>query len=151
MENSLLMSRYYFVVIIVFLLSGCQQLEPLKVRAEGRGFYWFFTLAGADGQFDTADDIKSDKEIHLPKNRKVLIEVTSSDYLYMFRSTKLDVREVAVPKMVFTIDFVPQQLGEFELEVDPLCGFNFAHDNDIMGYMTITSNESFEAWVASKS
>lgn len=140
------------LISTTLLVSGCNTTEEsINVRAVGKGFYWYFTLPGNDGLFDTEDDIVSDKEIYLPENRPINIEVTSSDYLYMFRATQLGLKEVAVPNMIFNIDFITNKVGRYELEVDPLCGFNFAHDNDIMGHVKITSDKLFNQWLASKS
>lgn len=140
-----------FPFLLLLAFYGCNSSAPvIEVRAEGRGFYWYFTLAGADALFDTQDDISIDKNIYLPENRKINIQVSSNDYLYMFRSTRLNIKEVAVPNMIFTINFVADQPGQYELEVDPLCGFNFAHDNSVMGHIIITSNDNFEEWLKSK-
>lgn len=140
-----------FLLALIILLGGCNSSESvIQVRAEGKGFYWYFTLAGEDQIFDTADDIKSEKILHLPENSNVHIQVTSQDYLYMFRSPKLAINEVAVPSMFFDVIFIAGQTGKFELEVDPLCGFNFAHDNDVMGHLNITSIENYQTWLASK-
>lgn len=140
-----------FSLLLLITLYGCETSKPaIDVRAEGKGFYWYFTLAGADALFDTQDDIKIEKTIHLPENRKINIQVTSNDYLYMFRSSQLNIKEVAVPNMIFTINFVADQPGKYELEVDPLCGFNFAHNNSVMGHLIITSNDNFEHWLQNK-
>ena len=118
------------------------------VRAEGRGFYWYFTYPGSDNEFGTKDDIKSAKVLRLPSRIKTVIEVTSNDYIYMFRSNELGIKEVAVPGLTFSIEFTPEQTGEFELVVDPMCGFNFMHDNEYMGFIHLTTAQQFKHWIS---
>ena len=112
--------------------------EPLVVRVTGRNFQWYFTYPGADGEFDTADDVDSPHNVSLPKGYNVQLHVTSEDYLYAFRAPELALREVAVPGMNFLIDFKTDRTGRFELEVDPMCGFDFLHANRTMGHVIVS-------------
>jgi heme/copper-type cytochrome/quinol oxidase subunit 2 len=152
MYNNAIQVKYTALLIYLLVtLYGCNSSsQTLELRAEGEGFYWYFTLAGADEKFDTEDDIKIDQTIYLPVNKEINIQVTSRDYLYMFRSSRLNLKEVAVPNMIFNINFITDQTGKYELEVDPLCGFNFAHDNAVMGHIIMTSNNDFKDWLRNK-
>ena len=111
--------------------------ELLVVRVIGRDFQWHFVYPGADGEFDTHDDIDSANDLLVPKGYRVRLDVTSEDYLYAFRAPDFDLREVAVPGMSFSIEFRPDRSGRFELEVDPMCGFDFLHANRAMGHVVV--------------
>ncbi len=139
------------ICVIILSMNACSSDNYTKVRAEGKDFYWHFTYPGPDKKFDTADDVKSAQLLHLPNKKKTIIEVTSHDYIYMFRSEALNIKEVAVPGMTFSIEFTPSEVGKFELVVDPMCGFNFMHDNDYMGFIYLTSSQEFTQWISSKS
>lgn len=133
---------------MALIIAGCDgaglfQLgkpELLVVRVIGRDFQWHFIYPGADGEFDTHDDVDSANDLMVPKGYRVRLDVTSEDYLYAFRAPDFDLREVAVPGMNFSIDFRPDRSGRFELEVDPMCGFDFLHANRPMGHVVVADN-----------
>ena len=135
----------FIAFLLTALLAGCgdagflgfNQSEPLIVRVIGRDFQWYFTYPGADGEFGTDDDVDSAHDLRIPKGYKVRLDVTSEDYLYAFRAPELELREVAVPGMSFSINFISDRAGRFELEVDPMCGFDFLHANRTMGYVVV--------------
>ena len=117
--------------------------EALRVRAVGEGFYWHFTYAGPDGVFDTADDRRSEHQLELPVGVPVELLVTSEDYIYSFRAPALGLLEVAVPDLTFSASFAPERVGSYALEIDPLCGVNFLHDNDTMGRIDVVERSRF--------
>lgn len=121
---------------------------PLVIRVVGRDFYWLFTYPGRDGTIGTDDDVTSRQVLHLPLDHPVRLELTSEDYAYAFRVPELKLLESAIPGLLFTIDFVPRETGSYELEVDPMCGFSFAHDNDVMGQLLIEPAAEVQTWLA---
>ena len=132
-------------LVLAITLLGCSDAgliefsksKPLVVRVIGRDFQWHFTYPGADGEFDTQDDVDSAQDLRIPRGYKVRLDVTSEDYLYAFRAPELDLRKVAVPGMTFSIKFKPDRAGRFELIVDPMCGFDFLHANRTMGHLVV--------------
>ncbi len=145
------MIRPVSIFILVFpLLSACQPQQDIKIRAVGEGFYWHFTYAGQDGILDTQDDIHQPKILYLPKGRSSKIQVTSKDYVYMFRSAKLGINELATPGLAFTVEFTATQRGDFSLEIDPLCGANFLHDHEYMGMLSVISTGEFNQWLGNR-
>lgn len=143
------------LLCLLAALAGCDRQRslpelgtPLVVRVVGRDFYWRFIFPGRDGALGTDDDITKRQDLHVPLNHPVKLELTSDDYVYSFRAPELGLLESAIPELLFTIDFVPEQPGRYELEVDPMCGFAFAHSNDVMGMMVVEPAEDVRAWLA---
>jgi cytochrome c oxidase subunit 2 len=143
------------VGLLALLVCGCRQPDapielptPLVIRATGRDFYWHFAYPGRDGTLGTADDITSDRDVHVPIGRPVKIELASEDYVYTFGAPELGLKEIAVPELSFAIDFTPEKPGRYQLEVDPLCGLRFAHENDTMGQLVIEPAAEVKAWLA---
>jgi heme/copper-type cytochrome/quinol oxidase subunit 2 len=132
-------------------VPGCSEAPaaPLTVTATGRDFYWHFTYHGADGALGTADDLIVERQLRLPQGRPVQLRVTSADYIYSFRSRAYGINEMAVPELTASVALEAQSLGRDDLPVDPLCGFNFLHDNEAMGFIEVLEPQAFEAWRAS--
>lgn len=122
--------------------------SPLVIRVVGRDFYWRFTYPGPDGAIGTDDDVVARQDLHVPLHHPVRLELTSDDYVYSFRAPELGLLESAIPELLFTIYFVPEEPGRYELEVDPMCGLSFAHDNDVMGMMVVEPAKDVRAWLA---
>lgn len=139
---------------LLALLSGCDREEaanfptPLVIRAVGHDFYWRFTYPGPDGQLGTADDIANCPELHVPVNQAIRLELTSEDFIYTFSAPELKLKEIAVPELVFTINYTPTKAGRYELKVDPLCGFRFFHDNEVMAPMIVERAADVQKWLA---
>lgn len=144
------------LVCLLAIFSSCLRDDarpnfptPLAIRVVGHDFYWRFTYPGPDGQLGTADDIANRPDLHVPLNHPVRLEITSEDYIYTFRAPELNLKEVAVPELTFTIYFTPNKPGRYDLKVDPLCGFAFFHDNDVMAQMVIEPASDVQKWLAS--
>lgn len=129
-------------------VPGCSEspAAPLTVTATGTDFYWYFTYHGADGVLGTSDDLSVQRQLRLPQGQPVQLHVTSTDYIYSFRSRTYGINEMAVPEITVSVTLEPQSLGRDDLPVDPLCGFNFLHDNDAMGSIEVLKPQDFEAW-----
>jgi cytochrome c oxidase subunit 2 len=141
-------------VCLLAILPACDRTaadfaipNPLVIRATGRDFHWHFIYPGRDGALDTPDDVRSDQDLRVPLGHPVKIELTSQDYVYTFRAPELGLKEIAVPDLSFAIEFTPKQPGRYRLEVDPLCGFRFAHENDVMGQLVIEPASDVKAWL----
>jgi heme/copper-type cytochrome/quinol oxidase subunit 2 len=118
---------------------------PLTVRATGHEFFWRFRFPGPDAKFDTDDDVRVEKEVHLPLGRDVVFLITSDDYVYTLAIPKLGLRQIAVPELTYTMDFHSASPGSFDVIADPLCRVKFFHDES-MGRIVVQSASAFEAW-----
>ncbi len=121
---------------------------PLPIRVVGHKFYWRFTYPGPDGKLGTADDLPGRSDLHVPLGHPVHLEITSDDYVYTFRAPQLKMKETAVPDLYFTLDFTLDKPARYDLEVDPMCGFAFLHDNDVMGEMIAEPAAAVQRWLA---
>ncbi len=120
--------------------------EPLHIHISGEEFTWQFRYSGPDGVLHTADDIvKPGQELHLPLGVAAELELTSRDYIYTFALPHLDLRQVAVPDLTFSLAFTPQTTGAFPFVGDQMCGF--AHES-LNGRVVVESPAAFVAWLA---
>jgi cytochrome c oxidase subunit 2 len=123
--------------------------DPLVVHAIGSEFRWTFRLPGDDGHLNTADDILSRDELHVPVGKQVELHLTSTDYIYMFNVPSLHVREAAVPELIFNVSFQPTTSGTHDIITDPMCGVRYFHD-DVMGRVFVDSAIDFANWMQSQ-
>ena len=121
--------------------------SPLEVQAIGHKYHWTFRYPGADGQFDTADDIQCDEQFQVPADHEIRLHILSRDYVYVFSIPELGLRQIGVPDLNYSLDFHTPVGGAFTLKTDPMCGFRLLHDDD-MGEMQVASHANFHRWLA---
>jgi heme/copper-type cytochrome/quinol oxidase subunit 2 len=107
---------------------------------------WNFSYLGPDGTLDTADDIKSTGEMNLPVGAEVVIDLRSNDFIYVFSCPGLGLKEIAVPDLEFSISFTAERPGEFNLLMDPMCGFRLP-PGETMGRIKVASASDFRQWL----
>ena len=137
---------------MLLALHGCgdSATPVLQINVVGREFHWYFTYAGSDDLFGTDDDVHVARDLVLPYGRRVMLHVTSHDYVYTFRAPQLDLLETAAPGLSFELGFTPEPRGRFALEVDPMCGLGVLHDNEEMGFLTIMDAHQFDLWLGNQ-
>ncbi len=124
-------------------------ISPILVEARGIGRKWQFSYSGPDGRLASDDDIVVWDELKVPIDTEVVVRLRSDDYIYVFSSPSLDLREMAVPDLEFTIRFQVSEPGEHELAMDPMCGFRLP-PGSAMGKITVTSAAAFGSWLESQ-
>ena len=118
---------------------------PLHVQITGENYVWQFRYPGPDGTLHTDDDIiKPGKELCLPLDILIELELTSRDYIYTFALPHLDLHQVAVPDLTFALAFTPQTTGVFSFVGDQMCGFE--HES-LNGRVVIESPAAFLDWL----
>lgn len=130
--------------------ENSSETEPpgvIQVQAVGREFQWQFAYAGADGAFDTRDDIRSGRVLHLPAGKPVELQLTSRDYVYIMTLPMYGQREIAVPDMTHRVSFTPEEKVETALPVDPMCGAGIIH-KEAMGWLKVESPAQFHRWLS---
>jgi cytochrome c oxidase subunit 2 len=127
-----------------------QTLPPADavVRVTGQQWAWTFQHPGADGQLDTADDIRTADSLHVEVGKTHHFQLESRDVLHSFFVPVLRLKQDAVPGRVITGWFTPTATGTHDIVCAEICGV--AHG--IMGgQIVIESPEQHAAWVRSRS
>jgi cytochrome c oxidase subunit 2 len=115
------------------------------VRIQGEQWAWRFTHAGPDGALDTADDVASLGELHLPEGRLVVFELRAKDVLHSLWVPELRLKQDAVPGRTIRGWFRPTREGRYEIVCAEICGF--AHTL-MKGSLTVESPRAFGEWLA---
>lgn len=113
---------------------------PLVVDITGVEYEWHMRYPGLDGKLNTADDGYDKRHLHLPAHTEVKLQLHSEDYLYSFALPHVDLKEIAIPDLEFSLSFTTGSEGTFDLLGDQLCGY--AHPK-LMGKLIILSPSEF--------
>lgn len=137
----------------------------VRLRAVGYQFGWAFHYPGPDGKFgrvhpdlylqDPAgldredpngqDDVVSVGNLVLPKDRSVVIEVTSRDVIHNLALHPMRTAQDAIPGAEYPMWFTPTKTGEWEIICGQLCGAGHA---SMKAMMEVRSAEEFDQWIA---
>jgi cytochrome c oxidase subunit 2 len=141
--------------VILCVTAGCNRSgadqsavsieTPIRVEARGRDFVWHFRYPGEDGQLGTEDDLDLGEQLNLPAGVDVIMSLESDDLIYTWTSPSLNLKEIAVPQLTRTLIFRTPGPGAYPVEVDPLCGWRFLHDEQ-MGRVVVQSLTDFNIW-----
>ena len=102
------------------------------------------TYPGVHSVHGTAYDRHTLGSLHAPAGRPLVIELRSRDLLYTFGIPRLDIKEIAVPDLVYTVEFTPASPGTFVLRGDQLCGYR--HES-LIGELVVESPVELERWL----
>ena len=124
--------------------------DVVSVRIQAEQFAWNIQYPGADGKFDTADDVKNINQLHIPVNRPVQVTLTSIEkedkpaVLHSFFLPELRLKQDVVPGMAIDVWFEAQRTGKYEIACAEFCGLGHYR---MRGFLAIHSQEGFDAWL----
>ena len=114
-------------------------------------------LVNAENQFgfdledpNGKDDIRNLlNEIHVTVNQPVVINLTSKDVIHSFKVIALRTTQDAIPGMMIPTQFVPTQVGKYQINCAQLCGMG--HSGMANGFLVVDTAEDYAKWLATKS
>ena len=148
------------------------------VRVVSEQFAWNIHYPGADGAFgrtdiklvsadnplgldrtDAAakDDITTINQLTVPKDRPVLVHLSSKDVIHSFGTYEMRIKQDAVPGLEIPLWFIPtvtteemrQKLGkpdfEYEIACSQLCGLGHYR---MRGFISVKTDAEYEAFLA---
>jgi cytochrome c oxidase subunit II len=119
--------------------------DAVEVHVTGEQFAWNFRYPGPDGKFDTADDILTLNQLHLPVGKPVIVTLTSKDVIHSFFLPEFRVKQDAVPGMKTRIWFQGNRVGNWEIACAELCGLGHFR---MKGFITVDTPEDYQKWLA---
>lgn len=143
------------------------EANPQHVRVVAEQFAWNFHYPGPDGVFgktapefintatnplgiDPADTHGEDDivagELHFPKDRPVIAEITSKDVIHSFFIPVLRIKQDAIPGMRIPVWFEGAKAGNYEVACAQLCGNNHYSMRALM--VIHDTQDQFDAWLA---
>ena len=142
-------------LILVWLAISSQRLwaqiqrQPpvwhMEVEVKAEQFAWNIRYAGPDGRLNTADDITTINQLHIPVGEVVLVHLKSKDVIHSFFLPQLRLKRDAVPGITSHVWLQATSTGHYEIVCAQLCGLGHYR---MRGFLTIESPEAFHAWLA---
>ncbi len=114
------------------------------VRITASQFNWAMTYPGADGRFDTDDDLSIDNELHVPVDEVIRLALRSDDVIHSFFVPVLRLKQDVVPGREIEAWFEVTEPGEYEIACAELCGFGHY---TMRGILVAHTAEDFARWV----
>ncbi len=121
--------------------------EPLEVRVVGRQFFWSFTYPGSDKKFGTADDFTLADQLVVPKDKLVILTVTSGDVIHSFFAPNLRVKYDAIPGRETRVWFVPEKAGAYTVLCTELCGLGHSQ---MLATIDVLLPEEYQGWLETR-
>lgn len=134
--------------------------DAVQVRVFAKQFEWNFRYAGADGEFDTEDDICTINDLYVPENRDVILTMRSLDVIHSLFLPYLRFKQDLMPGMTIDAWFQATKTTEqarsergnekfnFEIACTELCGLGH---HEMRGKNIILSEAAFQDWIEQKS
>ena len=141
--------------------------DVVVVDVAARQFEWLIRYAGSDGEFGGtdpeqidgaanptgidaadprgADDVVVRNVLRLPVDRMAYLRLRSHDVLHSFSVAAFRVKQDIVPGIVLSTQFVPTQVGTFEIGCAELCGL--AHYR-MRGRVIVMPQDEYDAWLS---
>ncbi len=119
--------------------------DAVEIQVTGEQFAWNMRYPGADGKFDTADDIVTLNQLHFPVGKPIVVTLTSKDVIHSFFLPEFRVKQDAVPGMKTRIWFEGNRVGHWEIACAELCGLGHYR---MKGFLTADTPEDYEKWLA---
>lgn len=126
-------------------VRGTPPAAGMHVEVTAEQFAWNIRYAGADGLLNTADDIVTINQMHLPVNETVLIHLKSKDVIHSFFVPQFRMKLDAVPGITGRLWVDAVKTGNYEIACAELCGLGHYR---MRGYLVIESKEAFDKWLA---
>jgi len=125
-------------------VRGTPPPADLELEITAEQFAWNIRYAGADGRLDTADDVTTINQLHLPVHETVLIHLKSKDVIHSFFVPQFRFKQDAVPGITGRLWVEPTKEGHWEIACAELCGLGHYR---MRGFLTVESPEAFNAWL----
>ncbi|MFT7463328.1 MAG: cytochrome c oxidase subunit 2 [Pseudohongiellaceae bacterium] len=123
--------------------SEDSEAEPYLVEVLAQQWAWNFRATGPDGEFDTADDILSLNRLTVPKDRPVVLNMTSKDVIHSLFLPDMRFKRDVNPGAINAGWFEPIVAGDFAILCAELCGF--AH-YQMHGMIHVLEQDDFNLW-----
>ena len=122
--------------------------DVARVMVMPQQWAWNFKYPGADGQFDTEDDIMTVNDLRVPKGKRVMMQIKSKDVIHGFFIPNIRIQIDAIPGMVTKFWFDTNESGDYEIACYHLCGT--AHYK-MKAFMKVMDEDRYNAWVSEAS
>lgn len=133
----------YFAFIGSQSLADTRRIDPSALEVNVTAFQWSWS-------FEYPEFGVTSAELYLPKDRQVLLRLTSIDVIHSFWVPEFRVKQDALPggeRFVRELRVTPTELGDYKVRCAELCGGAHAYMNSPV---IVVEQADFDAWVVSQ-
>ncbi|HUI90228.1 MAG TPA: cytochrome c oxidase subunit II [Anaerolineales bacterium] len=94
-------------------------------------------------EFDYTEGFSS-KELHLPVNRQVVLDMQSTDVIHSFFVPQFRMKQDVLPGRITTYRVTPILIGTYEVECAQLCGTSHSY---MTAPVIVSSEADYDAWI----
>ncbi len=127
----------------VFWKFPTEQEDVVKVQILAQQWLWNVRYAGADGEFNTGDDVITINDLRIPSGKKIMVQLTSKDVIHSFYLPNVRIKADAIPGRLAKLWFDANVPGVYEIACAEMCG---THHYLMKGSMTVYTPEEYERW-----
>lgn len=114
----------------------------LRIRAQDETWGAEYVLPQPQGG---GRGVSCGRDIHVPLGAEVVLSFASRDYIYLFSSRGLGLRDFVAPGVPTEVRFRADREGIFDLRADEMCGL--PHVEKSAGRLVVESPAAFQKWV----
>lgn len=118
--------------------------DIVKIQVLAQQWAWNFRYAGADGEFNTADDVVTLNDMRVPVGKKVMIQMTSKDVIHAFYLPNARIKADAIPGRFAKLWFDANKPGQYEIACAEMCG---NHHYLMKAGLTVLTQEDYDRWL----
>jgi cytochrome c oxidase subunit 2 len=117
--------------------------DIVKIQVLAQQWVWNFRYAGADGEFNTGDDVVTLNDMRIPVGKKVMLEMTSKDVIHAFFFAPVRIKADAIPGRKAKLWFDTNKVGTYQIACAEMCG---THHYLMQAKITIMPQDDFDLW-----
>jgi cytochrome c oxidase subunit 2 len=130
-----------FAYMGAYSLGVTRRVDPnaLIIKVKAQQFVW---------TFEYPDTGIISKELHLPVNKQVVLQMESADVIHSFWVPEFRVKQDVVPGRVTEYRITPTLIGNYKVRCSELCGPSHAF---MEGPVIVDSQSDYTAWISAQS
>ncbi len=129
-----------FAYLGAYTLGQTRVADPQAMTIKVHASQWTWSFEYPQGF--------TSKELRLPLNRQVVLEMDSKDVIHSFWVPEFRIKQDVVPGRVTEYRITPTLIGTYKVRCAELCGLSHAY---MESPVVVMSPADFDAWVAAQS
>ncbi|MGH2538233.1 MAG: cytochrome c oxidase subunit II [Candidatus Promineifilaceae bacterium] len=124
------------------ILNDITRAEASEMQVDVLGEQWNWNF-----RYPNYEEVGVCRELVLPVNRPVRLEMTSRDVIHSFWVVEFRVKQDLVPGHTTILRFTPTEEGDYKVRCAEICGLGHS---EMRADVRVVSEPEFEAWVSSQ-
>jgi cytochrome c oxidase subunit 2 len=125
-----------FAYLGAYTLGQTRAVDPGAMVIKVKAIQWAWSFEYPDGFIS--------KELHLPVNKQVLLQMESADVIHSFWVPEFRIKQDVVPGRITEYRITPILIGNYKVRCAELCGASHAY---MEAPVIVTSQADYDAWV----